>query len=936
MGQNSHLYYHVGYIGVLICSDDDISGTERAQCLARAVSGEALPIEQLETYCPENGMILANCSAIGTRCSLNTCFQGTCNVNDTFDRKTIDLILGTYWASALLLFNASGSQTQNGCIRIAGKIMHPPRSKYNAWKSTKQCMPASMSKAHKTVLYPLCTCGRICEKKFWSLPADAPLTQNGCIRIAGAIMHPPRSKYNAWKSTKQCMLASLSKAHKTVLYPLSTCGRICEKKLWFLPANATIGHEIIKGESDPYLGGASRTRVCSHGGSDTPFSSSTLENLTREIRYLNAVCLCGLGFRVSVKAEIVRSLAWQPISSSLNQKYYKPSFAGFVDVDLAEKKLSVTSLIDHSVVESRVFNISRHAESNVELTNMQLKPEAFNALKLPINVKAGFLGSVKLNNWSGHRDEDAGEQADLDHINQEDPTLSNWNIDTGVSSHLNDSVTSLSDVLNMCLYPSVLVGDGYTIPVTNSGHSILPTPHRPRHLNYVLITPNIIKNLKSVRQFVCDNNCTVEFDALGFSVKDFMTRQVLPLCNSTRDLYPVTKPSIIPHAFLTSQYTWHQCLGHPGSEVLRRILSSNSISCAKEKPPVLCNVWQTREYLADDTLSRYKARLVANGSMQLEGIDVDETFSPVVKLGTIRTVLSLATSRHWRVYHLDVKNAFLHDVYLRLQRTDIAFLLLYVDDIVLTASSEILLQQIITSLHQEFSMTNLDSLNYFLGISVTRDSLGMFLSQRKYATEILKRAYMLNYNSSRTLINTESKPGDDGDSISDPTLYRSYAGSLQYLTFTRPDISYAIQQICLYMHDPREPHFSALKRVLRYVRGTLGYELQIFSSFTTSLVAYSDVNWAGCPITHRSTSGYCVFLGNNLLSWSSKRQPMLSHSSSKTEYCGVANAVAETCWLMNLLCELHTPFSSATLLYCDNVRVLHVLPRYQFADIFTK
>ncbi|GKB51934.1 ribonuclease H-like domain-containing protein [Tanacetum coccineum] len=398
------------------------------------------------------------------------------------------------------------------------------------------------------------------------------------------------------------------------------------------------------------------------------------------------------------------------------------------------------------------------------------------------------------------------------------------------------------------------------------------------------------------------------------------------------------------------------------------------------------------KYLADGSLSRYKARLVMNGSTQLEGIDVDETFSLVVKPVTIRTILSLAASRYWPIHQLDVKNAFLHGVlsetvYMHqspgfqdskhldyvclLQRhgMNIAYLLLYVDDIVLTASSKTLLQWIIASLHQ-FSMTSLGSLNYFLGISVTRDSSGMFLSQRKYASKILERAGMVNCNPSRTPVDTESKLRDAGDLVSSPTLYRSLAGSLQYLTFTRLDILYTVQQVCLYMHDPREPHFSALKRILRYVRGTLNYDLQLFSSSTTDLVAYSDTDWAGCPTTRRSTSGYCVFLGNNLLSWSSKRQPTLSRSSAEAEYRGVANAVAETCWLRNLLRELHTPLSSVTLVYCDNIsvvylscnpvqhqrtkhieidihfvrdlvaagelRVLHVPSRYQYADIFTK
>ncbi|GKB65642.1 ribonuclease H-like domain-containing protein [Tanacetum coccineum] len=210
----------------------------------------------------------------------------------------------------------------------------------------------------------------------------------------------------------------------------------------------------------------------------------------------------------------------------------------------------------------------------------------------------------------------------------------------------------------------------------------------------------------------------------------------------------------------------------------------------------------------------------------------------------------------------------------RRQGAHSAYLLLYVDDIVLTASSKILLQQISASLHEEFSMTNLGSLNYFLSISVTRDSSRMFLSQRKYAAEILERAHIVNCNPSRTPVDTESKLGDDSDIISNPTLYRSLAGSLQYLTFTRPDISYAVKQVCLHMHDPREPYFSALKRILR----------------------------------------------NNLLSWSPKRQPTLSRSSAEAEYRGVVNAISETCWLRNLLRELYTPLSSAKLVYYDNVR----------------
>ncbi|GJR90309.1 retrotransposon protein, putative, ty1-copia subclass [Tanacetum coccineum] len=142
--------------------------------------------------------------------------------------------------------------------------------------------------------------------------------------------------------------------------------------------------------------------------------------------------------------------------------------------------------------------------------------------------------------------------------------------------------------------------------------------------------------------------------------------------------------------------------------------------------------------------------------------------------------------------------------------------------------------------------------------------------------------------------------------------------------WVRKFISGLVQQLCLYMHDPREPHLNAMKRVLRYLRGTTDLGLQLLRSTTSQLIAYSDADWAGCPATRRSTSGYCVFLGDNLLTWSSKRQDTLSRSSAEAEYRGVANAVAETSWIRNLLRELHTPLFTATLVYCDNVSAVYM------------
>nr|GEU81591.1 ribonuclease H-like domain-containing protein [Tanacetum cinerariifolium] len=319
---------------------------------------------------------------------------------------------------------------------------------------------------------------------------------------------------------------------------------------------------------------------------------------------------------------------------------------------------------------------------------------------------------------------------------------------------------------------------------------------------------------------------------------------------------PTPPPPPTPQSFYKEAFNdpnWRNAMFEEYNAIIKN-KTWTSVSRSKCANIVRCMRLFRHKFLADGTLSRYKARLVSNGSTQVEGVDVDETFSPVVKSGTIRTVLSLAISLHWPVHQLDVKNAFLHG------------------DLAETVY-----------MHQPLGFRDPEHSNY-----------------RKYAMEILERAHMVGCNPSRTPVNNESKLGDGGTPVVDLTLYRSLAGSLQYLIITRPDI------------------------IFRYVQGTFDYGLQLFSSTTRSLIAYSDADSAGCPTTRWSTSGYCVFIGNYLFSWSSKRQPTLSRSSAEAEYRGVANAVAETCWIRNLLHELHTPLSLATIVYCDNVSVVYL------------
>ncbi|XP_022019687.1 uncharacterized mitochondrial protein AtMg00810-like [Helianthus annuus] len=230
------------------------------------------------------------------------------------------------------------------------------------------------------------------------------------------------------------------------------------------------------------------------------------------------------------------------------------------------------------------------------------------------------------------------------------------------------------------------------------------------------------------------------------------------------------------------------------------------------------------------------------------------------------------------------------------KNNQVAYLLIYVDDIILTTSSDALRQQLIRLLAGEFATKDLGPLSYFLGIAVTRTGNNMILSQHSYATDIIHRAGMESCKPVATPVDTQSKLGSNsGPLFEDPTLYRSLAGALQYLNSTRPDITYSVQQVCMHMHSPSVEHWNALKRIIRYLQGTSNFGLHLGPASSVSLVAYTDADWAGCPDTRRSTSGYCVYLGDNLISWSSKRQSTISRSSAEAEYHGVANVVAEIC-----------------------------------------
>ncbi|XP_019186568.1 PREDICTED: uncharacterized protein LOC109181272 [Ipomoea nil] len=156
-------------------------------------------------------------------------------------------------------------------------------------------------------------------------------------------------------------------------------------------------------------------------------------------------------------------------------------------------------------------------------------------------------------------------------------------------------------------------------------------------------------------------------------------------------------------------------------------------------------------------------------------------------------------------------------------------------------------------------------------------------------------------------------------SFDNPTQYRRIVGALQYLTITWPDLSYVVNQLCQFMHSPTVDHWGLLKRVLRYIKGTLTYGLRLTVSTSSAIHAFSDSDWAGCPVDRKSTSGYAVFLGANLISWLSRKQRTVDRSSTEAEYKALADVSAEVTWVVSLLRELGLHNGGPSTLWCDNL-----------------
>jgi hypothetical protein len=388
---------------------------------------------------------------------------------------------------------------------------------------------------------------------------------------------------------------------------------------------------------------------------------------------------------------------------------------------------------------------------------------------------------------------------------------------------------------------------------------------------------------------------------------------------------------------------------------------------------------------ADGSVERYKARLVAKGFTQTEGIDYMDTFSPVVKMTTIRVFMALAASQGWPLFQLDVNTAFLHgdlneEVYMqpplglelpqsnlvcKLERslyglkqasrqwnakltetllssgynqskadyslftkktiTGFTAILVYVDDLVLGGTDTAEIDQLKTLLDHKFSIKDLGCLKYFLGFEVARSKTGISLCQRKYTLDLLESTGLLATKPCPTPMQPQLQlHKTSGTPISDPTAYRRLIGRLLYLTHSRPEISYAVSKLSQFLDAPTDLHMLAGLHVLKFLKNHPGQGLFFSSSSLLTLKGYPDSDWGACPDTRRSTTGFCFFIGTSLVSWKSKKQAVVSMSSSEAEYRALAQATCEGQWLLYLLQDFLIPHDSPIMLYCDNKSAMHI------------
>ncbi|KAI4357505.1 hypothetical protein L6164_001448 [Bauhinia variegata] len=377
-----------------------------------------------------------------------------------------------------------------------------------------------------------------------------------------------------------------------------------------------------------------------------------------------------------------------------------------------------------------------------------------------------------------------------------------------------------------------------------------------------------------------------------------------------------------------------------------------------DKEPIGVKWVYKTKYKPNGEIERFNSRLVTKGYKQKPSIDYFEVFAPVARLDTICMIISLSAQSNWKIYQMDVKSAFLngtleeevyveqptgyevkgkedkvyklkkalyglkqaprawykridsyfiehgferchfeHTLYVKfVEPGAILIVCLYVDDLIFTGSN--------SKMIEEFREAMDD---------------GIFITQRKYANDILKKFKMQNSKPVHTPVEEKLKQMRESKGrLVNPTYYKSLIGSMRYLTATRPDIVFGVGLLSKFMEEPHTCHLQGAKRILRYIKGTLNEGIFYANINFVNLVGYTDSDWGGDIETRKSISGYVFHLGSGAISWSSKKQPVVALSTTEVEYIAVASCSTQAVWLRRILEVLHQKQDTPTEIFCDN------------------
>ncbi|GJZ00912.1 putative ribonuclease H-like domain-containing protein [Tanacetum coccineum] len=388
---------------------------------------------------------------------------------------------------------------------------------------------------------------------------------------------------------------------------------------------------------------------------------------------------------------------------------------------------------------------------------------------------------------------------------------------------------------------------------------------------------------------------------------------------------------------------------------------------------------------------RNKARLVAQGYTQEEGINYDEVFAPVARIEAIRLFLAYASFMGLIVYQMDVKSAFLYgtiedEVYVcqppgfedpqfpdkvykvekalhglhqaprawyetlstyllengyrrgTIDKTlfikkdigDILLVQVYVDDIIFGSTKKSLCVEFEQMMHKRFQMSSMGELTFFLGLQVQQKEDGIFISQDKYVADILKKFDFTTVKAASTPIETNKALNKDEEAEDvDVHLYRSMIGSLMYLTASRPDIMFAVCACARFQVTPKTSHLHAVKRIFRYLKGQPKLGLWYPRDSPFDLEAFSDSDYAGASLDRKSTTGGCQFLGKRLISWQCKKQTIVANSTTEAEYVAAANCYGQVLWIQKQMLDYGFNFMN-TKIYIDNESTICIVKNLVF------